>query len=121
RCAGCRLVARVSRPARAIVVRSPCAVVIPGRDSGDARRYRMMVRAVICAAALFVPSMAFAGAWTLPQGQTQIISNVTLSRATDNFSDAGTPNVPVTFAKLWTSITGEYGLTGALTLNLEGE
>jgi hypothetical protein len=66
-------------------------------------------------------SIAYAGAWTLPQGDVQLISNVTLSRASDGFSDKGAPTTPLDFSKLWTSTTVEYGLTDDLTLNVEGE
>lgn len=78
--------------------------------------------ALSCAfALLFGTTQVSACAWTMPEGDAQIISNVTLSHATYGFGDTGTPNTPLTFAKLWTSTTAEYGLTDDLTLNVEGE
>jgi hypothetical protein len=78
--------------------------------------------AIFCAAvALLSPARGWSCAWTLPEGDTQIISNVTWSHAAASFSDSGAPMTPLTFAKLWTSATAEYGLTNDLTLNLEGE
>jgi hypothetical protein len=82
----------------------------------------MKREAILCLAALALcPSGAVSCAWTMPEGETQIISNVTISHAVYGFGDSGTANTPLTFAKLWTSTTAEYGLTGDLTLNVEGE
>jgi hypothetical protein len=72
-------------------------------------------------ALMFLPSVALPCAWTMSQGDTQIISNVTLSHAMYGFGDSGAADAPLTFAKLWTSTTAEYGLTDDLTLNVEGE
>lgn len=78
--------------------------------------------AFICAFALsLIATRASAGAWTLPQGDAQIIANATWSQAADGFADSGKPVTPLTYAKLWTSTTAEYGLTDDLTLNLEGD
>lgn len=70
---------------------------------------------------LLAATRASAGAWTLPQGDAQIIANATWSEATEGFGDSAKPDTPLSYAKLWTSITAEYGLTDDLTLNLEGD
>jgi hypothetical protein len=76
--------------------------------------------ALLCAS-LLATTHASACAWTMAGGETQIISNVTASHALWSYADSGSPMIPLTYAKLWTSTTAEYGLTDDITLNIEGE
>ena len=64
--------------------------------------------------------MAFAGAWTLPAGDTQIISGAILSSAAESFDDAG-GTVPTYYRKLLLQSYAEHGLTDDLTLILAPE
>ena len=63
---------------------------------------------------------AFAGAWTLPAGDTQIISGVILSNATESFNDSG-GTIPVYYRKILLQSYAEHGLTDDLTLVLSPE
>lgn len=77
------------------------------------------------AAGLFVltiafPSPALAGAWTLPKGQTQIITGVIFSDASSRFDNSGGA-VPTAFQKFLIQSYGEYGLTNRVTLILAPE
>ena len=67
---------------------------------------------IICCA----PSPSWSGAWTLDRGRTQIISGVTLSRASKNFDGAGKPSQDVRFDKTFSETYFEYGLTDDVTL-----
>jgi protein XagA len=62
---------------------------------------------------------ANAGAWTLPAGETQIITGVTFSTATAKFDSSGA--VPAQFRKILAQSYGEHGLTDRLTLVLVPE
>jgi hypothetical protein len=63
---------------------------------------------------------AWAGAWTLPAGNTQVISGVIYSSAVESFDDKGHA-VPAIYSKLLFQSYGEHGLTDDLTLILEPE
>ncbi len=63
---------------------------------------------------------AFAGAWTLPAGDTQIISGAILSSAAESFDDSG-GTVPTYYRKLLLQSYDEHGLTDNLTLILAPE
>jgi hypothetical protein len=62
---------------------------------------------------------ANAGAWTLPAGETQIITGVTYSTANAKFESSGA--VPVLFHKILAQAYAEHGLTDRLTLVLVPE
>jgi protein XagA len=92
-----------------------------GFVSGDLR-WRVVMLAARCAfVSAMVTTHASAGAWTMTEGETQIISNVTMSHALWSYGNSGSPMIPLTYAKLWTSTTAEYGLTDDITLNVEGD
>ena len=74
----------------------------------------------IIAIALIWSSAALAGAWTLPAGDTQIISGVILSSADEMFDDSG-HGTPTLFRKILVQSYAEHGLTDDLTLILEPE
>jgi len=63
---------------------------------------------------------ANAGAWTLPAGDTQIISGVILSNATESFDDFGRA-IPIYYRKILLQSYAEHGLTDDLTLILSPE
>lgn len=63
---------------------------------------------------------ANAGAWTLPEGDTQIISGVTYSTAAASFDDSGGA-VPALYRKILAQAYAEHGLTDGLTLILAPE
>jgi hypothetical protein len=63
---------------------------------------------------------ALAGAWTLPRGQTQIISGVIFSDANSRFDNSGGA-VPAAFQKFLFQSYAEYGLTNRVTLILAPE
>jgi hypothetical protein len=63
-----------------------------------------------------IPARAFAGAWTLPEGTTQIITSVTNSDATKSFDENSNPSEAVTFHKIFFSAYSEYGVRDWLTL-----
>jgi hypothetical protein len=72
----------------------------------------------ICLAALFAmpPMRAFAGAWTLPEGTTQIITTMTSSDAGKSFDANGGASEDVTFHKIFLSAYSEYGWNDWLTV-----
>ncbi len=61
---------------------------------------------------------ASAGAWTLPDGDSQIIAGVTYSTASKSFDDSGN-TVPISYRKILSQAYIEYGLTNDYTLILE--
>ena len=63
-----------------------------------------------------IPALAQAGAWTLPEGTTQIIATTTLSDATRSFDANGNADEDLSFRKLFVSVYSEYGLKDWLTL-----
>ena len=76
----------------------------------------------ICLIALFAwAAPAHAGAWTLPEGRTQILAGVTYSRATSGFDAHGADVVPIAYEKILTQIHAEYGWNDWLTLILAPE
>lgn len=82
----------------------------------------MQCRFVAAAFLLFAsttPDVANAGAWTLPAGETQIITGVTYSTANAKFESSGA--VPVVFHKILAQAYAEHGLTDRLTLVLVPE
>ena len=76
---------------------------------------RRLVRNLVVIACLF-PGGAFAGAWTLPEGSTQIITTVTTSDADKSFDQDGKADDDVTFHKVFLSAYSEYGWNDWLTL-----
>lgn len=76
--------------------------------------------AVLLALSLAAPRAAQAGAWTLPAGQTQIITSVTASNANATYDNSGTA-VPSAFQKLLGEVYAEHGVTDRITLILAPE
>ena len=72
---------------------------------------------VACVGLAVSVRVAIAGAWTLPAGDTQIITGVILSSATASFDDSGGA-VPTYYRKILLQSYGEHGLTDDLTLIL---
>jgi hypothetical protein len=73
---------------------------------------------IACFCALILLSSnrnAVAGAWTLPEGDTQIISGVIYSTATESFDDTGGA-VPTIYRKILLQSYAEHGLTDDITL-----
>ena len=63
-----------------------------------------------------VPGQAFAGAWTLPEGTTQIITTVTQSDASKSYDQNSRPTEDVTYHKIFLTAYSEYGWNDWLTL-----
>lgn len=63
----------------------------------------------------FIPAMAHAGAWTLPEGAAQVISMSTISDANKSYDAHGNATERVSFRKTFTSIYAEYGWNDWLT------
>jgi hypothetical protein len=80
-----------------------------------------MRRAILIAlVGLLFATSAYAGAWTLPAGDTQIISGAIYSTATSSFNDSGGAE-PTLYRKILLQSYGEHGLTDDLTLVLAPE
>jgi hypothetical protein len=69
----------------------------------------------LLAGLLSVPSAAWAGAWTLPQGTGQSVTTATASTATSGFEDSGIVSTP-RYNKFELQELLEYGLTDTLTV-----
>ncbi|HWA30046.1 MAG TPA: hypothetical protein VG867_03055 [Rhizomicrobium sp.] len=65
---------------------------------------------------LFVPAVAHAGAWTLPEGTGQIISLSAISEASRSYDGDGNATERISFRKSFISVYGEYGWNDWLTL-----
>lgn len=76
---------------------------------------------LIAAAMVLFAREAEAGAWTLPKGETQIITDATYSQATSGFDHRGKAGQSLQFQKLLVSLNGEYGWNDWLTLVLAPE
>ncbi|MGN6516326.1 MAG: hypothetical protein ACTHLR_10870 [Rhizomicrobium sp.] len=72
--------------------------------------------AAILAIACFIPGVAHAGAWTLPENVAQVISTSTVSSADKSYDAHGHATEPVRFRKSFMSIYTEYGWNDWLTL-----
>jgi hypothetical protein len=97
-----------------------------GQDRTRDKQASFSKRLVTLAIAAFLSSIvaktsAFAGAWTLPEDQTQLIETTTYSYASVNFDSHGSPTEPVVYRKLLTSLYAEYGWNDWLTLVAEPE
>lgn len=79
-----------------------------------------LIRAIVVLAAL-LPAPAFAGAWTLPQGDFQIISGSTYSTADHAFDDKSNASLPIDYTKALAQTFVQYGLMDRLTLFLDPE
>ena len=86
-----------------------------------ARAVRRAIWASVLVASLVRPPLAVAGAWTQPEGETQIIADVGYSIAGQSFDHHSRPNWPVQFDKILTTVDGEYGWNDWLTLVLAPE
>ncbi len=60
------------------------------------------------------PAVAFAGAWTLPEGTGQWLASLTAGTATDYFANGGLASTP-RYDKVEAQLLVEYGLTDRLT------
>ena len=65
---------------------------------------------------LLLPHAAFAGAWTMPRGQTQIIAQTILSGASASYDSSASATIPTQFQKILSSADIEYGWKRWLTL-----
>lgn len=84
---------------------------------GDGAINRVCLMAVICAAMMVAAAQsAYAGAWTLPKGDAQLISTYTYSNAERAFDGDRNAGARVDFVKSEQSLYGEYGLSDKLTL-----
>lgn len=72
---------------------------------------------LICACS----SRAHAGAWTLPEGNWQIVSMTIVSNADKSFDKNSRADVPVSFHKIFSSAYAEYGWNDWLTLIADPE
>lgn len=70
----------------------------------------------VTALVLFISNPACAGAWTQPEGGTQLITSVTYSRATFGFDRAGRADAPLRYEKVLVQLHAEYGWNDWLTL-----
>ena len=64
---------------------------------------------------LVAPLPADGAAWTMPEGQAQVISGVFASRASAQFDDRGRASEAIDFTKIYTQVYAEYGWTDSLT------
>ena len=62
-----------------------------------------------------IPAMAFAGAWSLPPGEGQIITTYNYSQADDAFTDIDGLDTDVEFTKSEVRVFYEHGLTKYIT------
>ena len=60
------------------------------------------------------PAVAFAGAWTLPQGTGQWLASLTAATSTNYFDNSGLVSTP-RYNKIEAQLLIEYGLTDRLT------
>ena len=63
-----------------------------------------------------MPRAACAGAWTQPEGETELIAGVTYSRAVFGFDHAGRAGAPLRYEKVLAQLHAEYGWNDWLTL-----
>lgn len=77
--------------------------------------------AILAASMALFAREAEAGAWTLPEGETQIIAETTYSQAASGFDHWGKASQSLYFRKLLVSVHGEYGWSDWLTLVLAPE
>ncbi len=83
----------------------------------------MRIHAHLCliAALCLLPTGAIAGAWTLPEGTTQIITSVTNSDASKSFDAKSKASEDVTYHKIFLSAYSEYGWNDWLTVVITPE
>ncbi|HEY7976675.1 MAG TPA: hypothetical protein VID67_00665 [Rhizomicrobium sp.] len=75
------------------------------------------MRSALAALAIcLVPVAAQAGAWTLSEGEVQIITSTIISSANKSFDANSDPTEDVVFRKTFTSVYAEYGWNDWLTL-----
>lgn len=79
------------------------------------------MRYLAAVALLLAPQAAFAGAWTMPRGDMQIIASSTWSGARSSFDSKGAATEPAQFEKSLSSIDIEYGWNNWLTLLADPE
>lgn len=79
------------------------------------RSCRSVTDAAVLAIALAWCGPASGGAWTLPAGDTQIISGAIYSTATQTFNDSG-GTAPTLFRKILLQSYAEHGITDDFTL-----
>jgi hypothetical protein len=77
---------------------------------------RAAIRLLIAGLAAFGAAAAYGGAWTLPEGQGQVIAGVIATRSTHAFDDDGDPFSIPTYNKVEAELLMEYGMTDWLTM-----
>jgi protein XagA len=68
---------------------------------------------------LSAPAVALAGAWTLPQGTSELVATVTASTSTSVFDDGGSLTSTPRYDKADADALVEYGLTNDFTVIFE--
>jgi hypothetical protein len=71
--------------------------------------------------ALAMPTVARAGAWTLPDGKTELLLGANYSRAVEGYDHEGHADAPIEYEKTLVQLHGEYGWDDWLTLILAPE
>ena len=66
-------------------------------------------------------SVAFAGAWTMPEGHAQMISSIFVSHAGHSFDDSGNASIGVDYSKYLSQLYIAYGAFDGITVLLEPE
>lgn len=80
------------------------------------------MRLLLGGLAALAPSAALAGAWSMPQGETQAIAKIEVMRADQGFDlDGALRDLPAPREDDIASLFVEYGLTRTLTLQLKAE
>lgn len=75
------------------------------------------MKALSLAVAFFcLPSLAHAGAWTMGDGEVQVITTTIVSSASKGFDASSDATENVTFRKTFTSVYAEYGWNDWLTV-----
>ncbi|MGN6148763.1 MAG: hypothetical protein ACTHPD_09515 [Rhizomicrobium sp.] len=82
----------------------------------DLHRASGLKAAAVAAALLLPPHAAQAGAWTLNEGEGQVIAETTISDASRSYDENGRPTQQVAFRKTFASAYVEYGWKDWLTL-----
>lgn len=81
---------------------------------------RHFLHVIILIAGSAIPNTAYAGAWTLPKGEGQLISNAVYSNAKRAFDSNRGAGAVVDFLKSEQSVYLEYGLTPRMTVVASG-
>jgi hypothetical protein len=77
-------------------------------------RWGTLLLAIV--AIIAAPIRARAGAWTQPEGHTQILFGMIYSHAAIGFDNHGRPSIPLGYSKMLVQLDAEYGWNNWLTL-----